>query len=332
MHAPTRAGAQALGGRAWAGLLLGVAAATSFAANSTLARLAYDAGSNALSVLTVRTGVALLGLLVLLKLARVPFRLPPRRRAAALGLGVLLAVYSYGLLGAIEHIPVALAVITFYTYPLLTACGSWALGREPVTPRTFAALLAAFVGLVLALDIRGGGVDARGVAMALMAAFVFATILLSSDRVRAGGDSRPITLHMLAAGFATYLLACALTGGFALPAPGIGWAGFIGTPLFYSFSIISLFVVVMMTGPVRAALTLNVEPVASVILGYVVLGQALAGTQLFGIAVVIAAVVSIRASGYRRWGAAAARDLVPVAMIVVGGLLLAGALALHWTR
>ncbi|MDX1434482.1 MAG: DMT family transporter [Gammaproteobacteria bacterium] len=331
MKARGASGADAKAGHEWSGMLIGVAVATSFAANSTLARLAYDAGSNALSVLTVRTGVALLALFVLVLARRVPLAMAPRRRLGALLLGILLGVYSYGLLGGIEHMPVGLVVITFYTYPFLVALGSWLLGRERITFATVVALVVAFIGLTLALDFTRAEVNTIGVSMALGAAFVFALVLLSSDRVRGDGDSRPVTLHMLLAAFVGYLAACAISGHFALPREPYGWIGFVGTPVFYSFSIITLFVVITMIGPVRAALTLNVEPVASVILGYVVLDQHLGPVSILGIAMVVGAVVSMRLASLHARGAGGGRALA-LAMILTGSLLILGSLALYVLR
>ena len=332
MNSPSADRGSGRPGREWSGILLGVAVATSFAANSTLARLAYDAGSNALSVLTVRTGVALLALYLLVSLKRVPIALPRRQRIGALVLGIPLGVYSYGLLGGIEHMPVALVVITFYTYPFIVALGSWLLGRERITFTTLAALVVAFVGLTLALDFTSDEVNTIGISMALGAAFVFAIVLLFSDRVRGKGDSRPITLHMLLAAFFVYLAACAITGLFALPRAPSGWIGFIGTPLFYSFSIITLFVVITIIGPVRAALTLNVEPVGSVILGYLILDQRLGPVSILGIALVVAAVVSMRLAGMRRGGSFVRGRAVPLLMILAGSLMMLGALVYHLVR
>ena len=129
--------------------------AASFAANSTLAKLSYDHGATPLSVLTWRSGLSALCVFAVLIIWRLPWKLPARQRWAAIIMGCVVASYSYGLLGAIEYIPVALAVLTFYLYPLLTCLGAWVIGQEKLTLRTSLCLIIAFVGLATALDIRG---------------------------------------------------------------------------------------------------------------------------------------------------------------------------------
>src|SRR5690606_29835767 len=116
------------------GIALCLTAAASFACNTALASIAYAHGATPLSVLTYRTALAVVALFVILKLLRVRVTLPPRQRYAALALGVMLGAYSYGLLGAIPYMPVALAVLTFYLYPLFVGIAAWLLGRERMTP------------------------------------------------------------------------------------------------------------------------------------------------------------------------------------------------------
>ena len=280
--------------RPWLGYVLIFLVATSFAVNSTSASVAYGGGSDALSVITTRTVIAALALLVFMRLRRVPIALPPRQRRIALALGVLLGLYSYGLLGAIEHIPVALAVLTFYTYPLFTGITAWLIGQERMTPVTAGALVTAFIGLALALDVTGDRLDWTGVAMAGFAAVTLSALLLLSSRLIGGGDSRPVTLHMLTTAALGYALASLLRGDFNLPETGDAWLGFAAVPVFYTFSIIGFFFAAAMIGPVRTSLFMNFEPVASMTLGFLILDQRLSATQVLGAALVIAAILVVR--------------------------------------
>lgn len=278
----------------WAGVVLALLAATSFAINSTSAGLAYAAGSNAVTVLAFRVAFGVIALYAVLRLLGVPTRLPPRDRWRAFGLGVLLGAYSYGLFGSFEHIPVALGVITFYTFPLMTALTLWLLGWERFTWTAAGALVLAFGGLALALDVTGEGIDAVGVAHGLFAAVAFTALLLLSRRVVDHPDSRPVTLHMLVTAVVIFAAAVVVTGDFALPQTGKGWVGFFAVPMFYTFSIVAFFVAAGWVGPMRVALTMNWEPVSSAILGALVLDQVLSVSQFVGVGLVIAGIVIIQ--------------------------------------
>ncbi len=278
----------------WAGLLLVFAVATGFAANSACAAVAYQAGSNPLTVLATRSILAVLFLLAVLRLQGIEARLAPRRRAIAIALGVLMATYSYGLLGAIQYIPVALGVITFYTYPLLVGIGAWLTGRERPSALQALALVVAFGGLYLVLDVPGGGLDPRGIALAMMGAVLVSVLLLLNNRLVGSGDSRPVTLHMLITAAVCYVAATTVLGALALPGTASGWLAFAAVPVFYSFSIVGVFVAMSMIGPVKTSLAMNFEPVASMALGFLLLGQGLAPGQLAGAALVIGAVLLAR--------------------------------------
>ena len=275
--------------------LVGIA----FAANSTLAGVAYAGGSNALSVLVVRAALACMVLFLVLGRHAVPRRLPARRRYAAIGLGLLFASYSYGVMASIQRLPVALVIVTFYTYPMMVAIVAWCRGREPFRTRTAAALLVAFVGIGLALDIVGAKPDLIGVGLTLASAMILTLVLTLNEAVRGAGDSRPVTLHMLATATSAFLVALLLSGNFALPHTPYGWVGFIGAPLFYTGAIISLFIVLARIGPVRASLVMNVEPVSSVLFGYLLLDQRLHPLQLAGVGLVIFAIVLVEGTRLR---------------------------------
>lgn len=270
--------------------------AVSFALNTTLSAMAYAGGSNPLTLLFVRAAMAFGVLHVILGSRGIPRTLPPAKRYAALALGIPMGIGSYGLLSAIEYLPVALAVVIFYTYPILVAVTGWVTGREVFRLPFAIAAVVAFAGVILALNIVGAKPHPVGVALAFMAAVMIATMYTLNDRLREDGDPQPITLHMLGATFVGYGVACAWSGDFALPDTVSSWVGFIAAPFFYTLSISILFVVISIIGPMRTALLMNVEPVASVVLGYLLLSQRLSGIQMIGVALVVGAVVWIEGS------------------------------------
>jgi drug/metabolite transporter (DMT)-like permease len=274
------------------GVALALIVAISFAANSVFAALAYAGGSNPISVLVVRSTAAFAVLYLVLSLGRAGASLPRRQRNTALALGVVMAVSSYGLLAAMEYMPVALCVVTLYTYPLLVALSGWISGHEPFQIGFALALIAAFLGLVIALDLPGTPPSLVGVGLALTAALGVAVLFVVSERVSDVDDSQPFTLHMLSSCMVVSIIASVSLDQFALPNSTSGWIGFIAAPLCYTFAIIFLFVVLAKIGSLKTALLMNLEPVSSVLLGYVILSQALNTLQLLGIALVVAAVIS----------------------------------------
>ena len=278
--------------RTWVGVVVALAAAAGYAVANTSTSVAYQAGSDPMTVAATRFLVPTVALFVWLRLSGVPLALP--RRDAILGvlLGFVTALYPFALLRAFHVLPFALAVLIFYLFPLIAAVIATTLGWEKFNWKIAVAIVLALVGLALALGVHGGGnLDVAGIALSLLAAVGLAVVIVVSSRLFGGGDARPLTLYMAAAATVLLLILCAVTRDFALPQTPAGWIGFIASSLVYGFAMIAFFIAVSMIGPVRASLLSYADAVISAGLGVVVLGQTLTMVQVAGIALVIIALV-----------------------------------------
>jgi len=284
----------------WRGVVMALAVGVAFASNTSLAALAYRGGATPLAVLLARSCTAFVLLYLLLMMRGVPRTLPTPQRRGAIMIGCIFASYSFGVLQAIQWLPVGLVVATFYSFPILVGLVEWWSGRQPFNLRTALALLIAFCGILLALDVFGARLHRLGIALCLAGAVGVTVVMTLSGRIRAGGDSRPVTLHMLATAIAIFVVVALVHGGVHLPHTPLAWAAFVGAPLFYSFGIITLFMVIGEIGPVKTSLLMNIEPVTSVLLGFLLLDQRLGHTQLLGVALVVSAVLLIESAKLRR--------------------------------
>jgi drug/metabolite transporter (DMT)-like permease len=278
--------------RAWIGVAVAIAAGAAFAIANTSAGVAYQNGSNPLTVASTRFLLPTVALIAWLGFTGVPLVLPRREAIVAVLLGALTALYNWALLGSFNSIPFALAVLIVYFYPLIAAVIVATFGWEKFAWRTGAAILLAIVGLAMALNVRGGNLNVSGVSLAFVAAVGLAVVVAVSIRVFGNGDARPVTLYMSASASALLLLLCAARGDFAFPRTGAGWVSFGAAAAFYGFAIITFFIAISMIGPIRASLFSYSDAVISAILGVVVLGQALTLVQVAGITLVIIALIS----------------------------------------
>ena len=282
-------------GFAWIGLSLATLAAITFAANTTSAVLTYREGTTPISVMTFRLIVTICALYALIRLTGASVRLSPRDRWISLAVGLLLGLQGYTLYKAIELIPVGLAILSFYLYPLFTGLLAHLVGQERIGWRVGSALLLAFVGLALALDVTGEGINPLGIAMAVGSAAVMAVIVVATASVIAGtGDSRPVTFHMHITATIGFVALSLGLGELPLPQTTQGWVAFAAIPFFYTIAITAFFAAVRLVGPVKSGLVMNSEPVFSILFGFLILGQVLTPLQLVGAAVVVAAIVVVR--------------------------------------
>jgi drug/metabolite transporter (DMT)-like permease len=271
-----------------------LAFAVAFAMTGICTALALQDGSNPLTVVTVRTLSAVGLLAAWLVLQQVSLRLPRRDAGIALLIGIPLCVNNYMINAAIGEIPVPLAVLIFYTWPAITTAASWLLRKERFRARAAAALTLAFAGVALTLNVELTAAQAKGVWLALGAAFMWSATFLLTGHYYQGRDTRVPTLYMMLTALAVFLAACLATGDVAWPRGAAGWTGIAGVGAFYTFALIGLFLAAVRIGAARAGFYMNFEPLASVLLAALILDQRLAPVQLAGAALVIAALFLFR--------------------------------------
>lgn len=285
----------------WLGVAALLTIAVVFGANHVAARLTFDHGTGVATAVAIRSTGTAFALLALLRLARVPLRMPGSTLRRALAIGLLMSVQSYCLYSAVARIPVALALLAFNTFPMVLALLSWASGAERPRPRTLVAMPVALAGLAIALDVFGWVPSAAssgrfaslwpGVAFALGASLSFATALLLTTRWLGEVDGRLRTLLLMSVIAVVTLAAGSLGGGFRLPADATGWLALGLLTLLYGSAITSLFVVLPRLGAVNNAALMNVEPLAALAMAWLVLDQRIAVSQIAGGVVVIAAII-----------------------------------------
>jgi len=284
----------------WIGSGVVILGATTFGLVTTQSRLAYDGGSNTLTVVLVRatTFALLFGAVLLIRNQRA--RLTGSGFIATLWMAALLMVMSAGYLGAVAYIPVSLAALIFYTFPFYVAILASLTGREPMTRTKAAALVVAFAGLVLALGPSFDELNWRGIACGLAGALAMGTTVTFGGPIMRKND--PLVVNVctnawMALGLSAYM---ATTGGFALPTTGLGWFGIVGATLCYLVAFTAWFLSLRLVDPIRVAILFNIEPVVTITAAWIVLGERLGPIQLLGGILVIAAIVAMTVLGARR--------------------------------
>lgn len=294
-------------GRMAAGFLFALVSAAAFGLSGTFARGLFDAGWSAGAAVTFRVliGGAVLAVPALLAL-RGRWSLLRENAWVFAGYGVVAVAgtqltYFY----AVSSMDVAIALLIEFLAPLVVVGWMWARhGRRPGV-WVVAGGAVALTGLVLVLDLAGGGsLGVRGLLWALGAMVGCATYFVMSAR------PTPLPPVTLAAGGL-------LVGGTVLLAAGIAGlvpfdvafvpVSFQGITVAWWMPVLALGVVtasVAYVAGIAASRRLGArlasfaglsEVVLAVIFAWLLLGQSLGGIQLLGGALVLAGVVMVRA-------------------------------------
>lgn len=261
---------------------------------SVMTQLAFEAGSNALTVVLVRNGVGTLAIVLFLLATRAPLGLQPRERVIALAIGLILGFNNITLNLAIERVPVPVAILVFYTYPVWMALWSWMRGHERFTPAGAVGVLLAFAGLTLTLGVAPVLPDPVGVALALVSALSWVVVLSLSTHYLAAAPSHARSLHMFISATGVIILCLFAFGTPAMPSGALGLTALALVPLAYGAGMLGMLWVTAGLGPMRTSFYMNFEPIVSIALAALVLGQTLTALQLVGAALVVVSLVIFR--------------------------------------
>jgi len=273
-----------------AGMGFVVLTALFFGAAPTFARLAFDGGTGTLTLQFARFVFAAVGLWLLLAAIGRPVRIP-RRRLGLLALLVLLSgAASYGYMTSVRHIPVPVASLVFFTFPLMVGPLAHLIGDERLTIRRVAALAVGFAGIALVLEGGIGHAEPLGLALAFGAGTCVAVSFQVSRRLTTEIPAALLTATVASACAVGCGLLLAMHGEIDLPATARGWIGVLGNAIGYTVGLSCLFEAIRRLGAVRTAIAGNLEPVVSVALAAIVLNETLSGAQLAGGAVVLAGI------------------------------------------
>ncbi len=291
------------------GRVLCLVSATCFGGMAIFGKLAYQAGVTPAALVLLRFWLAasLMSLLVALRPSLRLNRGPgPAAAGGAVGRQrVWLTAFGLGAIGyatqascyfaALERLDAPQVSLVLYTYPALVTLGAALLGRERLTRCRVGALILASAGTILVLIGSGGkGFDPTGVAFAFGGALTYTAYILVADTILDALPPVVLTTVVMVGAAVTLSLRAAVTGGVAMDFGAAGWL-WIGAIVVISTmaAMLTFFAGMQRTGPATASILSTFEPVVSVTLAGLVLGQLLTPVQMVGAVLVLAAAILV---------------------------------------
>jgi drug/metabolite transporter (DMT)-like permease len=218
-----------------------------------------------------------------------------RTLASTLGLGVVYTLMTLFFFVSLRHLTAGLATIVLYTYPALVVLLSAAVLGESVTARKLAALALSTAGVALVVWTDTAGADPVGVALALAAALCYAVYTAGSRSVVPRATPEGVMLGVLIGTTLSMAGYGALDGGLALPSGSAEWGVVLGLVVLSTVLPHLLFYEgVSRIEAGRVGVVSTVEPVVTVVLGALLLGERVTLVTVAGGALVLAGVVLVQ--------------------------------------
>jgi len=257
-----------------------VISAASFGTLAVLAPLAYRAGTNPITLLFLRFIIAGAVMVAVMVVRRVSFPKGKLLLGLVLMGGVWYVMQTLAYFTALRMASAGLVVLLLYLYPPLVTLLSGLVLKERVTKSKVVALGVAMGGTVLTIGPSGEG-EIGGIILALSAALLYASYIVVVGVLLQRVDPFPATtVIMLAAGVA-YGGIVAL-GGFEPPGTGAGWWAIITSAVLSIAALGTFFAGVERIGSANAAILSTVEPVVTVVLAGLLLGERIEPLRVVG--------------------------------------------------
>jgi drug/metabolite transporter (DMT)-like permease len=282
--------------RLWPAACAAIAGSTIVGVMPLIARHLYADGLGAPSMLFWRYSLALVALAIAAKIVRIDLRQAWRQGAwrivvigATLGVAQTLCFWQ-----SLKTLDTSIAVLLFYTYPAVTLALDRVVFKQKVRPRALWCIAAILGGaaLITAPGLRGGMIDLHGLYWALPSPLVYAVYLAINARLL----HRHPPLVGAAGLFAGMLLSLALAVcvvGLDVPASSTGWLLLLFIALGPGALTMTLFSYsVPRLGAGSFAILANVELVTVVLIGTLVLGEAVTPGRVIGGALIVAGILT----------------------------------------
>jgi drug/metabolite transporter (DMT)-like permease len=285
------------------GLLLVIIAAVAFSAKAIFVKLAYRHGVDAVTLLTLRMGLAMPFF------AYIAFR-EERRASARPERGQILAVVALGLVGyylaslldfiGLIYISAGLERMILFAYPTLTVIFGMLLFRQSPGRRMPLALMLSYAGIALAvmheLRLSEGNV-ALGTALVFGSAMAYALYLVGSGHMIGRLGTARFTAHAMLVSSCAVIVQFLLTRPMALlvqPMP----VYLLALAMALVSTVLPAFLMsagIRRIGAGPAAMAASVGPGSTIVLAALVLGEPITMMQLAGLALVLVGVGLISA-------------------------------------
>jgi len=271
----------------------GIAAGTSLGISDVLAKILLAGGVDVVSLLSFRSLVGLAFVATWFRFGRRPTA-NVQVRVISMIVGIIFAGLIFCLFKAIETIDVPTAILSYFTYPLLTGLTAAFAGLEPLRWKGVLCAIVAFCGLALLIDAHPAGFAVAGVAYAIGAAGCRTAVLLVTRAYLVGADARLTTWYSMLSSTVIFLTASLAQHSWNLPHSDLAWTYLVALSLATTAAILFVFLSTVRIGAFRTAVIMHLEPLTATILSGLVLGQVITPIQALDVIIMLAGLIAFQ--------------------------------------
>lgn len=260
------------------GILCVVLSSIAFGIMPIIVKVAVNNGMNMYSILFYRFSIAIFLLLIVIKLKHYSLRLSKKQMLYTILIGVLgYSFTSISLFISYNYISVGTATTIHFLYPAIVTMCTVIFFKDKLHVRKLFALLLSLIGVYMLIGGTSGSLNIKGVSLAALSSvfYSFYIIGISNSEIRKI-NNYVLTFYISLIACVVMLLFGNVMGGFSFVLNPIQiilmmCLAFISTVL----ALIMFVAGVKIIGPSNASILSTLEPIVSIILGVLVLGEIL---------------------------------------------------------
>ncbi len=275
------------------GIAFGILAALIYGFTPILGKLSYLEGSNSMSLTFYRNLFSIPFLFFMLRYKKVEIKINKfefKKLAILASLGSTLTAVT--LYGAYNFISVGMATTIHYIYPVLVTAACILIFKEKVSKEKIIALIMSTMGVMMFFE---GSFSIIGVTLALLSGIFFAAHVLFIDK--SGLNEMfafKITFYLSIFSSAYLFIAGMLSGSLIFYMTLKGWLFTVLIAFFAAF-LANTFIPlgIKYAGPTVTSIVGMLEPITSVILGILILGEPITARSMMACIFILTGVLII---------------------------------------
>lgn len=252
-----------------------VISAIGFGVMPILAKLAYNGGANAVTTLCLRFTFATLILLYYIKDRKLSLKLNKIQTRYMLMVGLLSSLTSVLLFSAYNYISAGMATTVIYCYPVIVMILSSIIYKENLKLVKVISLIITLIGMFIMMDISSSSYSNKGLFMVIGAAICYAVyIIAASNKHLANIDSYVTTFYISVISGVVGLISGVASNELVFNISFYGLIAIVALAFISTIVALKAFIQgVKMIGASNAAIFSTLEPIVSLILGVLILGE-----------------------------------------------------------
>ncbi|WP_291579519.1 DMT family transporter [Clostridium sp. UBA6640] len=258
------------------GILYIVLSAIAFGIMPILAKLAYSGGASVQTTLFLRFSFATLMLFCYIKSKNISLKLEKKQYALLIFLGVAgYSLTSTMLFLSYNYISVGMATMIIHSYPAIVTFLSFVFYGEKLSLKKILCLILCILGIFIMVDLGVANYDIKGILLALIAAIGYSFYVLGASHKYIKSTNNYVITFYISLVSAISILALGLPTQtinlnikfYSLVA--ILLLAFISTVI----GLIAFLQGVKIIGPSNASIFGTLEPIVTLVLGILILGE-----------------------------------------------------------